>query len=96
MPSIEKSSVRGIRNAVTTVGTTAVPISADTLETVKGVWLQPLAANAGEIYLGGPGVTTSNGLLLAKGEINFFPAAMLPDVYLISGSADQTLKWVAI
>ncbi len=66
---------------------------------VKGILLKSNNSNAGNVYVGGPGVTmvgtdpTSDGIELAPGQSITIPLADPRDVYVVSAAA-QILSWM--
>lgn len=71
---------------------TAVIAAAEkkTVKTVKGCFVQALAANASPVYIGPEGVTTTTGLELGPGDSYFLP--LPPDqIFCVSGAAGQKL-----
>jgi len=81
-----------ITNGWTTVGLTAVPID--------GVHNQPTRLtihnneNLERIYLGGPSVTITNGLLLRKEESYQFTLNPLEQIYAVSDRPGLVISWI--
>ena len=81
-----------ISNGWTSVGLTAVPID--------GVYNQHARItihnndNTTGIYVGGPGVTITNGLLLLKEESYQFELGPLEQLYAISDKAGHVISWM--
>lgn len=61
-----------------------------------GVIVKALSTNTVSVYLGGSGVTTSNGLELAPGQSMTIPVTDPALIYCIAGSSSQKLRigWV--
>lgn len=81
-----------ITNGWTSVGLTATPID--------GVHTQPARLtihnndNATNIYLGGPDVTITNGLLLLKEESYQFVLNPLEQLYAVSDKTGHIISWM--
>ena len=81
-----------INNGWTSVGTVAVPID--------GVHNNPTRMtihnndNATNIYLGGTGVTITNGLLLLKEQSYQFDLEPLEQIYAVSDKAGHIISWM--
>jgi len=96
MPKYSPKSVR------VTVGTAAVAVQAAVAGSLKlGLIIQADASNAGNIFIGGSDVTTSNGIQLAAGatlSLNDFGTAHsicewdLTKVFLVSNQAAQAVR----
>lgn len=81
-----------IYNGWTSVGLTATPID--------GVHNNPTRMtihnndNATNIFIGGTGVTTTNGLLLLKEESYQFDLEPLEQIYAVSTKAGHVISWM--
>ena len=75
-----------------TVGTTAVNLPGG--RTVFGVLIKPDPANTGKIYVGGKGVTTTNGYLL-EGSL-CIEIDEQSKIYLISDTLDQKVYYIGV
>jgi hypothetical protein len=81
-----------ISNGQVSIGTVATAID--------GVWTNPSRItihnndNSTDIFLGGTGVTTTNGLLLVKEQSYQFDLAPLEQIYCISTKAGHTISWM--
>lgn len=61
----------------------------------NSVIVKALAANTVDVYVGGSGVTTSNGFPLAAGEAIALDVRAIGDIFVISGSASQKVRYLA-
>lgn len=81
-----------ISNGQVSIGTVATAID--------GVWTNPSMItihnndNATGIFLGGPDVTTSTGLLLLKEQSYQFELQPLEQIYCVSTKAGHTISWM--
>lgn len=81
-----------ISNGQVAIGTVATPID--------GVWQNPSLItihnndNSTDIFLGGTGVTTTNGLLLLKEESYQFQLQPLEQIYCVSTKLGHTISWM--
>ena len=81
-----------ITNGWTSVGLTATPID--------GVHNQPARLtlhnndNSTNVYLGGPDVTITNGLLLLKEESYQFTLNPLEQIYAVSNQTGHVISWM--
>ncbi len=81
-----------ISNGWTSVGTVASPID--------GLHNQPSRItihnndNATNVYLGGPGVTSTNGLLLLKEQSYQFTLNPLEQLYAVSDKTGHVISWM--
>lgn len=81
-----------ITNGQVAIGTVATPID--------GVWQNPSLItihnndNSTDIFLGGTGVTTTNGLLLLKEESYQFQLQPLEQIYCVSTKLGHTISWM--
>lgn len=81
-----------ITNGQVAIGTVATAID--------GVWQNPSLItihnndNSTDIFLGGTGVTTTNGLLLLKEESYQFQLQPLEQIYCVSTKLGHTISWM--
>jgi hypothetical protein len=81
-----------ITNGQVAIGTVATPID--------GVWQNPSLItihnndNSTDIFLGGTGVTTTNGLILLKEESYQFQLQPLEQIYCVSTKLGHTISWM--
>ncbi|CAB4132667.1 hypothetical protein UFOVP253_48 [uncultured Caudovirales phage] len=75
-----------------TVNTTAVQITAASTVPTNGIIIGALSTNAASIFIGGSGVTTSNGAELQPGSSLPF-TANLNALYIISASSTTDKIW---
>lgn len=81
-----------ISNGQVAIGTVATPID--------GVWQNPSLItihnndNSTDIFLGGTGVTTTNGLLLLKEQSYQFQLQPLEQIYCVSTKLGHTISWM--
>ena len=81
-----------ITNGQVAIGTVATPID--------GVWQNPSLItihnndNSTDIFLGGPDVTTTNGLLLLKEDSYQFQLQPLEQIYCVSTKLGHTISWM--
>lgn len=80
------SSPNAINVNQQTVNTTAVQLSASAIVPTNGILVQALSTNAASIFVGGSGVTTSNGWELQPGQAIAFTCT-LSTVYIISAAS---------
>lgn len=61
-----------------------------------GVLVQSIASNVGNVYIGGSGVTTSNGIELIPGASIVYPVTDPSTIFAISAAGGQSLRisWV--
>ena len=78
---------------VTTAGTRVALASTQTL--VSGVTIKAKIGNTGSIYVGGSGVTSSNGYILAAGDTVFVEVSDLATVYFDSQNNGEGVSYVA-
>lgn len=81
-----------ISNGWTTVGLTATPI--DGVHNQSSRITIHNNDNATNIYLGGPGVTITNGLLLLKEESYQFTLNPLEQLYAVSDKTGHVISWM--
>lgn len=82
------------QTSIVTTGT-AVQLSSDTSEIKNGVIVQALSGNTNSIYIGGSGVTTSNGFELQAGQAASLAINKLSSVY-INGTAGNGVCYIAV
>lgn len=73
---------------------TAVAISSTSQPLVNGVIVQALSTNAGLVYIGGSGVTSSTGFQLQPGQATSTAVANLNEVYVISVSSGDGICFI--
>lgn len=83
------------------VGTTAVQLSATSYRVTKGVQLKADAANASTVYVGNADLTAdtadaTDGFPLAAGEGLFVPVDDVNKVYVRGGASGQKVFWFAV
>ena len=93
-----KDTVKQFRNGQKTVGINAVKITETNHEFVKGILLRAAGdndptPNTNVIWIGGPYVTSSDGMPLAPGETMTLPLETAENLYAISTAASQNLAW---
>jgi len=59
----------------------------------NGVLVQALAANTNNVYIGGSGVTSSNGFELQPGQAVPFTVDNVADLYVIGGTGSDKVCW---
>lgn len=81
-------------------GTKAVPTgTAEVLATtqkIRSVTMKALSTNTVAVYVGGSGVTTASGFELLAGDSISLDTDDLANVYVISGSAAQVVRYIAL
>jgi len=65
-------------------------------QAVSSVTVKALSTNTVAVYVGVSGVTTANGFELLAGESLSLDIDNLADVFVISGSASQVVRYIAI
>jgi hypothetical protein len=75
-----------------TVSTTAVQVSASSTVPTNGILIGALSTNSASIFVGGSGVTTSNGVELQKGAALPF-TCNLNTLYIISAASTTDKIW---
>jgi len=65
-------------------------------QAIYSVTVKALSTNTVAIYVGTTGVTTANGFELLAGESVSLDIDNLADVFVISGSADQVVRYIGI
>ena len=83
------------------VGTSAVPLAAETVTIHKGILVVADPNNATTVFLGRKAVTADNavatgGIPLPPGASLFVPIEDLTALYVVSGSAAQDVAWMAL
>jgi len=92
---VDVQPIATIYNGTKTVPTgTAEAISAS--QAIRSVTIKALSTNTVALYVGATGCTTSNGLELLAGESVSLDISNLASVFVISGSASQVIRYVAI
>ena len=91
LSSVTVSGTVGTTSAVVNVGqktvnTTAVQISGTSTVPTNGIIIRALSTNSYSVFVGGSGVTTSNGFELVPGEATSF-SCNLNTLYIISASS---------
>lgn len=81
-------------------GSKTVPtVTAETIassQSISSVTIKALSTNTVAVYIGTTGVTTSTGFELLAGESISLDVDNLTDVYCISGSASQVVRYIAV
>ena len=80
----------------TTVGTTAVQLTATSTPCKKGVLAKALSTNGDKVYVGKSGVTTGTGYELTAGETVAIEVDNVNKVYAIAGAAGQVVCWIGV
>lgn len=75
-----------------TVTTSAVNLGANIIKTLC---VKALAANTGNLYIGGSNVTTSNGMEMAAGNSWCGNISNTNSVYIVAGSSVGGVSWIA-
>jgi len=65
-------------------------------QSISSVTIKALSTNTVAIYVGATGVTTANGFELLAGESVSMDIDNLADVFVISGSADQVIRYIGV
>lgn len=65
-------------------------------QAISSVTVKALSTNTVVVYVGASGVTTANGFELLAGESASLDIDDLADVFVISGSASQVIRYIAI
>lgn len=83
----------------TSIGTSAVQLTATSTKAVRGVEVKALAGNGAIVYVGDSGVTSSNGFQLSAGESVFIETVHgdVADpslIYVIAASGSQGVCFV--
>ena len=83
------------------VGTSAVVLSASSYRVAKGVQIKADAANSSVVYVGNADLTAdsadaTDGFPLAAGEGLFVPVDDVNKIYLRGGASGQKVFWFAV
>lgn len=73
---------------------TAVPLAGASTPLVSGVRIKALAANTGDIYVGGASVDSATGFVLDAGEEVFVEIDDLASVYIDSGVDAEGVSYI--
>jgi len=93
--SLSIAPLTTIYNGSKTVPTGTAEAIAST-QAVSSVTVKALSTNTVAVYVGATGVTTANGFELLAGESLSLDIDDLADVFVISGSASQVVRYIAI
>jgi len=77
-----------------TVGTSVVQLPDVAIPDGFAVVIKAMNSNSGKVYIGGSGVSTSNGYELGAGEAVGLKVSNLNYVYAIADTADQKVCWI--
>jgi hypothetical protein len=95
MPDIVRDSIEVFETGQKTVGTSVVQLTASERELKSGLLIKATSTNAASVFIGGPSVTTSTGYELVAGdEVKLFTPNG-SKVYAISGTASQSVSFLA-
>lgn len=83
----------GFQTGTLTVGTSAVQGPDVNVATGHKAVLSCPATNTASVYMGGPGVTTSDGTEIEPGGGAAIAVDNLNKLYFISTASGQTVKW---
>jgi hypothetical protein len=78
---------------VTTAGT-AVPVSVPQ-QIESGIHIKANTGNGGDIFVGGPGVNSGNGFILAAGEAMFIEIDGLSKIYIDAAQNGDGVSFIA-
>lgn len=78
-----------------TAGTAVSQIDGNERDIIQ-ISIRAAAANSGTIYVGGSGVTTSDGWPLAAGESVDIGVSRAEAIYLIASAASQAYRWLGL
>jgi len=78
------------------VGTSAVQLTTSATPCKFGVVVKADDDNSGNVYVGGSGVTTSNGFRLGAGQGISLEIDDASKIYVIADSSGQKVHWIAI
>lgn len=92
---VDPQPLSTIYNGVKVVPTGTAEVIASS-QAIHSVTVKALSTNTAVVYIGSTGVTTSNGFELLAGESISLDVDDLSDVYVISGSASQEVRYIAI
>ena len=93
--TIAVSPLTTIYNGSKTVPTATAETIASS-QSISSVTVKALSTNTVSVYIGTTGVTTSTGFELSAGESVSLDVDNLTDVYCISGSASQVVRYIAV
>lgn len=87
--------------ATSSVGTTAVQITATLTRCKRGVQVKAAAGNTGKVYVGNADVTNgttdaTDGFELSAGDGLFVPCFDASTVYVIGSAATQKVFWLTV
>lgn len=77
-----------------TVGTSVVQLPDVSIPEGFAVVIKAMGDNSGKIYIGGPGVSTSNGYELGAGDGIGLRVSNLNYVYAIADTENQKICWI--
>lgn len=83
-----------ITNGQVSAGLTAAQLSATSFPLITGIRVKSIATNTGKVYVGGLGVTASNGYQLVPGSSEHIVATDVNTIYVIADTAAQTVCFV--
>lgn len=84
-----------VSHGAKTVTTSASALSSSTDRLVNGLTIKSVVGNAGVIYVGITGVTTSTGYPLAAGESVHVGATNPAEIFVIGSAGSQDARWIA-
>ena len=85
----------GITNGATTIPAAgSQPVQLATPTTAMGILIYASSGNGGAVYVGGPGVTSSNGVPIAAGAYMGLDVGDVGAVYL-AGTENDTVRWIS-
>jgi hypothetical protein len=87
------AAVYGGQKTVATAGTAEALAASQEIE--AGVQIKALSGNGGNVYVGGSGVDSSSGFVLAAGEEIFVEVDDLAAVYLDVDSGGEGVSYIA-
>jgi len=93
--SVSIAPLTTVYNGSKTVPTGTAEVIAST-QAINGVTVKALSTNTVAVYVGTTGCTTANGFELLAGESISLDIDNLADVFVISGSASQVVRYIAI
>jgi hypothetical protein len=87
---IDQPVVAGlVQTAQIQIATAGTVVQLPSYPLKSGVLVKALATNNGRVYIGGPGVTSSNGFELSKSESLWLRVADLGALYLTCSAANE-------
>lgn len=92
---VDPQALTTLYNGTKTVPTVTAEVLAST-QVIRSVTIKALSTNTVAVYVGATGVTTANGFELLAGESVTMDIANLATVFVISGSAAQVVKYIAV